>query len=142
MELLRLAMSKVDDPRAALALAREMDAFVGGTQPAAEPARITTPAPRAEPTRRANRQRSHWTDAEREQAADLLDQGVSYAEVGRLLGRTARAIQDMRCDGKLPVKKHELNTVNRLCGALSALTQGHSVKASTQTAILNGTSKQ
>lgn len=144
MEILRMALQKSSDPQEALALAREMAAFVAGDPTIPAAAADAAPERKAallETRRSSNRQKTHWTDAERQRAADLLDQGVSYAEVGRLLGRTARAIQDMRCDNKLPVKSHTLNPVMRLAGALSAVTQGHRLDADTEASIMNGTRK-
>lgn len=139
MEILRLALASASDAREALGLAREMAAFVekGGQEGAAAP-RAAEEAPTTAKPKTINRQRTRWTDDERQRAAELLDQGVSYAEVGRILGRTGRAVQDARCDGALPCKTHTLNPKMQLAGALSALAQGRPLQADRQREIING----
>jgi transposase-like protein len=145
MELLRMAMEKEADPAKALRLAQDMAAFVQGESdaPVAAPSHQPKAAPvaPAEPIAAVvrgtgSRKGMHWTEHEKQRAAALLDQGVSYAEVGRLMNRTARAVQTARGKGLLPVKTHTMNTVNQLSGALSALKQGHLVSAEKQASIL------
>ena len=142
MEILRLALASAKDAREALTLAQEMAAFVGGEPPAAPQPAQPQPdlraladaviAKKAEERKVAlhplpSRANKAWTNAERERAAAMLDAGASYAATGKVLGRSARAIQAIRSEGGLPVKKHTMSDVRRLTGALGALAQGFKV---------------
>lgn len=130
MEILRAALSSAKDAREALTLARELAAFVEDWPVVAlQPESVEAP-PSAKPGRiamGATRERRKWTDEEKDRAARLLDDGASYSEVGRILGRSGRAIQDMRVDGRLPVKRHTLNQINQLSGAMSAIKRGRTL---------------
>jgi hypothetical protein len=131
MEILRLALASAKDAREALTLAQEMAAFVAGSTPAApQPVQIAAP----EPTRAAkvidttnSRARKAWSPSEKERVAAMLDAGASYAAAGKVVGRSARAVQAIRSTGDLPVKKHTMSDVRRLSGALGAVAQGFKV---------------
>jgi hypothetical protein len=140
MELLRLALGKAGDARDALALAREMEAFVAGTEQTKAATAIQSGAPlgRSRPMETERRERRKWTQDECERAAALLDQGISYSEVGRVLGRTGRAIIDALRDGKLPCKLHRKDPDAQLRGALSAVSRGQRVSTAVEQQILNG----
>jgi len=72
----------------------------------------------------APRERKMWSDEERAKAARLLDEGLSYGQVGAVIGRSGRAIQDQRSDNLLPVKVHRLDEICVLSGQMRALNQG------------------
>jgi hypothetical protein len=136
MEILRLALATSKDAREALALAQEMAAFVAGadnpsTPPAPVAVDVAPPAKRAPKTlvQNSNRAGRAWNEEEKTRAAAMLDAGASYAAAGKVIGRTARAIQAMRSSGELPVKKHVMNDVRRLSGALGAVAQGFKINA-------------
>lgn len=132
MEILKLALSTTKDAREALTIAREMEAFLAGQ------AEQTKEQPAAQKTgKREERSWRRWTMQDEMRAATLLDNGATYAEVGRALKRSARAVMNQRLKDKLPVKKHQLNPLNRLAGAMTALHRGERLKPKTQT-LLNG----
>lgn len=130
MEILKLALSTTKDAREALSLAREMEAFLAGQ------AKQTKQQPAAQKTeKREKRVWRRWTMKDDMRAAMLLDNGASYAEVGRVLRRSAKAVMERRVTDKLPVKKHQLNPLNRLAGAMTALHRGARLKPKTQTLL-------
>lgn len=132
MEILKLALSTTKDAREALTIAREMAAFLAGQ------AKQTKEQPAARKTeKRKEMTRRRWTMQDDMRAAMLLDNGASYAEVGHALRRSAKAVMERRVTDKLPVKKHQLNPLNRLAGAMTALHRGARLKPKTQT-LLNG----
>ena len=135
MEILKLALSTTKDAREALTIAREMAAFLAGQTEQAEQTKEQPAAQKTE--KREQRVWRRWTKLEELRAATLLDNGASYAEVGRTLKRTERAVMERRFSDKLPVKKHQLNPLNRLAGAMTALHRGERLKPKTQT-LLNG----
>lgn len=124
MEILKLAMASSKDAKEALALAREMAAFV---QEEKTPmlAKEVAPILQAPPARRGNeKERLHWTEEDLKKAAALLDNGASYAHVAKILGRTIEAIRSARSKGKLPIQSHKLNEQYRTRAALNALRRG------------------
>lgn len=142
MELLKLALASAKSPAEALSLAREMAAFVDGGPPPPAPPPPSAPADLGVPDAetklaamrdnvaaksREPRAKKHWTEPELVRAAALLDNGVSYAEVGRLLGRSGQAVLTARSDGKLPVKTHTLDPQRQMQGALGVVSRGFSL---------------
>jgi hypothetical protein len=90
-EILKLALDKAATPQEAMALAREMDAFLAGGAPA-----LALPAPEA-PLRPythkpAPNARTSWTEADVAQLTDLYTNGKSVDEIARIVGRTPKAI--------------------------------------------------
>lgn len=149
MELLRMALNAEKNPRDALSLAREMEAFVSGGKPA-EIAPSPAPAlarvvqanavipPPSPPSAAAARAKKQWSAAEKERAARLLDEGLPYKEVGRFLGRSGAAVMKQRVEGVLPVKKHALNPARQLQGAVRAAKFGFTISDRVKSAIFNG----
>jgi hypothetical protein len=151
MEILRLAISAAKDGDHALKLAREMAAFVSSE---AAPATVTSEpnlpdeisalpllAPQklaSKPTKGAWRTYSHWTKEEHERAAQMLDNGVSIAEVARVLGRTKASIKAAYRKGLLPCKFYKPNLNYVLSGAKSMAKRGHKITERTQQMILAG----
>jgi hypothetical protein len=125
MEILKLAMASCKDAKEALALAREMAAFVQQEQPPIM-TKEYAPAPSAiKPIKRDNENKGlHWKDDEKKKAATLLDNGASYDHVAKILGRTVESIRSARSKGKLPVQSHKLNEQYRTRAALNALRRG------------------
>jgi hypothetical protein len=134
MEILRLALGASKDAREAMTLAREMAEFIAPSEGLPEP---ETPMGASEyvapPHRHRNQKildttrpkaRKAWSDEDKSRAASMLDAGASYADAGKVIGRSARAVQAMRSAGELPVKTHRLNDIRRMSGALGALAQG------------------
>lgn len=125
MEILKLAMASCKDAKDALALAREMAAFVQQEQPPI----ITkeyAPAPSTiKPMKREGENKGlHWTEDDLKKAATLLDNGASYNHVAKILGRTVESIRSARSKGKLPVQSHKLNEQYRTRAAMNALRRG------------------
>jgi len=88
-EILKLALDKAATPQEAMALAREMDAFLAGGAPA-----LALPAPmpaRHTPETAPNGRRAWYTD-NIEELMDLHTAGKSEGEIARIVGRTPKAI--------------------------------------------------
>lgn len=140
-EILKAALAATKDARQAMDLAREMAAFLG--EGAATPQSVT--AVKVEEVKihtrphgkAPNRAKKFWTAEERRQAAALLDEGASYAEVGRIMGRSRAAILKARIMGHLPVKRHTLNEMSRLSGAQAVFKRGQKLTPRVE-AALNG----
>jgi hypothetical protein len=82
-EILKLALDKATSPQEAMALARDMAAFLGD-EPA--PALPLLPAPIAANGRRA------WYAENIAELIDLYTGGKTPAEIAQILGRTTKAI--------------------------------------------------
>ena len=136
MEILRLAMTSAKDAREALTLAKEMAAFVAA-EPAPPPSPIAVSAPLPAAPARAPRYKRQWTDEEKRRAAALLDEGASYSEVARIMGRSRQAVLKQRVTETLPVKKHALNPERRLSGAVRAVSRGLTVSDRVKAALFD-----
>jgi hypothetical protein len=87
-EILKLALEKAANPQEAMALAREMDAFLTGGAPLlALPAPVQAPAPAAPNGRRA------WHTEDIARLTDLYTGGKTPAEIAQAMGRTTKAIE-------------------------------------------------
>ena len=89
-EILKLALDKAATPQEAMALAREMDAFLAGAPT------LALPAPEA-PTRPythkpAPNGRTSWTEADVTKLADLYTSGKNMEEIAQIIGRTPKAV--------------------------------------------------
>lgn len=92
-EILKLALDKAATPQEAMALAREMDAFLAGapTLALALPAPTPpTPAPHTPET--APNGRRAWHSENVEELLDLCHAGKSVGEIAQIVGRTPKAI--------------------------------------------------
>jgi hypothetical protein len=138
MEILKLAMASCKDAKEAMALAREMADFAEGKPPAptkdvvsnAQAPNLITPKPTSLPPQKIPirpKEKKQWTEADLKQAASLLDNGASYAETGKIIGRTACSIRTSRCKGMLPVKVHKINDIHRLNGLKAAIARGQKI---------------
>jgi hypothetical protein len=152
MEILRLALAASKDARDGLALAREMAAFVANaplnvapqarsalalaadaaTAPKPAPAGVTVlarppilPHPLKAKPARAKRA---WSQQDKDRAAAMLDAGASYAETGKIIGRSPAAVMKMRSAEALPVKTHQMNENKRLLGSLGVLARGFKLR--------------
>jgi hypothetical protein len=136
MEILKLAMASCKDAKEALTLAREMAAFVQD-EPLPLPAKTVAAQAQVvgfikpKPTSISSqnllirpKEKKHWTEADFKQAASLLDNGASYAEAGKIIGRTSSAVRGARYKGLLPVKIHTINEIHRLNGVKAAIARG------------------
>lgn len=90
-EILKLALDKAATPQEAMALAREMDAFLAGAPT------LALPAPEA-PTRPythkpAPNARTSWTAADVTQLTDLYTNGKEAEEIAQIIGRTPKAVE-------------------------------------------------
>lgn len=87
-EILKLALDKASSPQEAMALARDMAAFLADDAAAPEPPRWPAlPAPTAPNGRRA------WYEANIGELVDLYTSGKTPAEIAKALGRTTKAVQ-------------------------------------------------
>ena len=87
-EILKLALDKAATPQEAMALAREMDAFLAGAPPLALPA----PPPARHTPETAPNGRRAWHFENIEELMDLHTAGKSVDEIARIVGRTPKAI--------------------------------------------------
>ena len=131
MEILKLAIGASKDAKEALALARDMVAFVQEEKASSEPlqakAAIQSAPPEFLPSRAKKaleNERKRWTSEDCHKAASLLDNGASYTEVGRILGRSQKSIQIAMSRGQIPAKNYKLNEALQLAAAKGALAKG------------------
>lgn len=109
MELLKLALSSVKDAREALALAREMEAFIAASGHKDAPAE-------AEPAaRKPRKSRASGAGPERRMTADDLRQIKELRQAGHGVERIARAI-----GFSTPAVRHRLRTTPALNGAAAS----------------------
>lgn len=87
-EILKLALEKASNPQDAMALAREMDAFLAGAPTLALPA----PAPARHTPETAPNGRRAWYPDNVEELLDLCHAGKSVGEIAQIVGRTPKAI--------------------------------------------------
>lgn len=87
-EILKLALDKAATPQEAMALAREMDAFLAGAPALALPA----PPPARHTPETAPNGRRAWHSENIEELMDLHTAGKSVDEIARIVGRTPKAI--------------------------------------------------
>jgi len=88
-DILQLAFSKATTAQEAMALAREMDAFLAGDA-AATPKEDRPPC--ITPIVRSPRVRKHWTAEEIELLKVMVAEGRSYKSIGQRLKRSAQAV--------------------------------------------------
>lgn len=88
-EILKLALDKAATPQEAMALAREMDAFLAGGAPALA---LPAPAPAPHTPDTAPNGRRAWYEDNIEDLLDLCHSGKSVDEIARIVGRTPKAI--------------------------------------------------
>jgi len=164
LKLLEMALNSASTPQEALALAREMAAFLAGPEEA-KPVSAPEKAPQTPPLlvhmqtrfpdetraappnppapararirpKQALRQNCAWTQDEEKRAAELLDAGKTYEEVGDALGRTRAGVLKRRVSGRLPVKTHTLDLGARWGGVMAALGRGQAISQAVEEAIL------
>lgn len=83
------------------------------------------------PPAKRNRSRKRWAQDELEFAGSLLDRGLSYDEVGRIMGRSYRSIKQMRSIGAFPVKVHTLSQARVLASAMGHIDRGRNLSTRT-----------
>lgn len=127
MEILKLAIGASKDAKEALALARDMVAFVQEEKAPPAPlqakAVIQSALPGIVPIRAKNtldNSRKRWTNEDCHKAATLLDNGASYTQVGEILGRSRKSIRAAMARGQIPAKNHKLNEALQV-----AVAKGH-----------------
>lgn len=96
MEILKLALAHAPDPKAAMELAREMEAFLKGPPPAprwvAETiTAMSVPQPKT-PVKPANYRRS-WTPDELARLRDLIHDGKTIVQICEIMGRSHNSIE-------------------------------------------------
>lgn len=138
MEILKMALASTGNAKEALALAREMAAFVQHEQekapmPSQSVAPISTlnSADTRISHRGGDKERLHWTEEDLKKAANLLDNGATYTQTAKILGRTVEAIRTARSKGKLPIQNHRLNEGCQTRAALAALKRGKNLSEKT-----------
>jgi hypothetical protein len=131
MEILKLAIGASKDAKEALALARDMVAFVQEEKAPPAPlqakAVIQSAPTEIMPIRSKNivdMSRKRWTSEDCHKAATLLDNGASYTQVGEILGRSRKSIQIAMARGQIPAKNHKLNEALQVAAAKGALAKG------------------
>ena len=96
MEILKLALTHAPDPKSAMELAREMEAFLKGPPPAprwvAETiTAMSVPQPKT-PAKPANYRRS-WTADELARLRDLIHDGKTIVQICEIMGRSHNSIE-------------------------------------------------
>ena len=89
-EILKLALEKASNPQDALALAREMDAFLAGAPALALPAPEAPLRPYTPETAPNGRRAWHYDSIE--ELLDLCHAGKSVSEIAQIVGRTPKAV--------------------------------------------------
>ena len=95
MEILKLALAHAPDPKSAMELAREMEAFLKGPPPAprwvAETiTAMSEPQPKT-PVKPANYRRS-WTADELVRLLKLIQEGKTISQMAEIMGRSHNSI--------------------------------------------------
>lgn len=95
MEILKLALAHAPDPKSAMELAREMEAFLKGVNPVPKWV-VETVTGMAEPNLSApikplNYKRS-WSSDEINRLSNLIQEGKTILQISEILGRSHNAI--------------------------------------------------
>jgi DNA-binding NarL/FixJ family response regulator len=106
MEILKLALAHAPDPKSAMELAHEMEAFLKGPTPAprwvAETiTAMSEPQPKT-PVKPANYRRS-WTPEELARLLKLIQEGKTISQMAEIMGRSHNSIDtalDRLCRGE------------------------------------------
>jgi hypothetical protein len=105
-EILKLALDKATSPQEAMALARDMAAFLGdepAPAPAPAPALPLLPAPAPAPLVRRRRPytfkpapngRTSWTEADVTELMDLYTSGKKMDAIAEIIGRSPKAVRN------------------------------------------------
>ncbi len=96
MEILKLALAHAPDPKSAMELARDMEAFLKGPPPAprwvAETiTAMSEPQPKT-PVKPANYRRS-WTPEELARLLKLIQEGKTISQMAEIMGRSHNSIE-------------------------------------------------
>jgi hypothetical protein len=96
MEILKLALAHAPDPKSAMELAREMEAFLKGPPPAprwvAETITAMSEPQIQTPGRPANYRRS-WTPDELARLLQLMQEGKTIIQICEIMGRSHNSIE-------------------------------------------------
>jgi hypothetical protein len=103
-EILKLALDKATSPQEAMALARDMAAFLGD-EPAPAPALPLLPAPAPAPAPLVRRRRPYtfkpapngrtsWTEADVTELMDLYTSGKKMDAIAEIIGRSPKAVRN------------------------------------------------
>jgi hypothetical protein len=87
------------------------------------------PEPSAE---KKDRNKCHWTAAERARAEALIEWGTSKQQVAALMGRTIKGIEAALSSGKIKPKNYRPNAQRQASGRLSALSRGFALRNGVQ----------
>jgi hypothetical protein len=92
-EILKLALDKASSPQEAMALARDMAAFLGDEPAPALPLLPAPEAPRRPYTfKPAPNGRTSWTETDVAQLVDLYTSGKDAEQIAEIIGRTPKAV--------------------------------------------------
>ena len=96
MEILKLALAHAPDPKSAMELAREMEAFLKGPPPAPRWVAETITA-MSEPQQKASvkpaNYRRSWTPDELARLRDLIHDGKTIVQICEIMGRSHNSIE-------------------------------------------------
>ena len=96
MEILKLALAHAPDPKSAMELARDMEAFLKGPPPAprwvAETITAMSEPQIQAPERPANYRRS-WTPEELARLLQLMQEGKTIVQICEIMGRSHNSIE-------------------------------------------------
>lgn len=115
MEILKLALAHAPDPKSAMELAHEMEAFLKGPTPAprwvAETiTAMSEPQPKT-PVKPANYRRS-WTPEDLSRLLKLIQEGKTISQMAEIMGRSHNSIDtalDRLCRGEYATPAQQVN---------------------------------
>lgn len=106
MEILKLALAHAPDPKSAMELAREMEAFLKGPPPAPKWVAETITAmsePQPKVTVKPANYRRSWTADELARLLKLIQEGKTISQMAEIMGRSHNSIDtalDRLCRGE------------------------------------------
>jgi len=106
MEILKLALAHAPDPKSAMELAREMEAFLKGPPPAPRWVAETITAmsePQPKVTVKPANYRRSWTADELARLLKLIQEGKTISQMAEIMGRSHNSIDtalDRLCRGE------------------------------------------
>jgi len=106
MEILKLALAHAPDPKSAMELAREMEAFLKGPPPAPRWVAETITAmsvPQPKVTVKPANYRRSWTAEDLSRLLKLIQEGKTISQMAEIMGRSHNSIDtalDRLCRGE------------------------------------------
>ena len=96
MEILKLALAHAPDPKSAMELAREMEAFLKGPPPAPRWVAETITAmsePQPKVTVKPANYRRSWTPEDLSRLLKLIQEGKTISQMAEIMGRSHNSIE-------------------------------------------------